>query len=71
MLSQRSDSVDPSKPDAVYAQIDPGREPDAAEGRCLYANVPSNSKNDSGDVVYSDRHSTDVAANSVATTSDL
>jgi len=69
MMSQRSDSIDPSKPDAVYAQIDRGPEPDAAVGRCLYANVPP--KNDSGDVVYSDLHRTDSAANSVATPSDL
>ena len=66
--SERSDSIDPSKPDVVYAQIDPGQEPDM-ETSDLYANVPS--KNDSGDVVYSDLHSTDIAANSVATPGDL
>ena len=66
--SQRPDSIYPSKPDVVYAQIDPGPEPVLGTSD-LYANVPS--KNDSGDVVYSDLHSTDIAANSVATPGDL
>jgi len=61
MSPARPDLVNPSRPDVVYAQIDPG--PEYVQGTSDSA-VASN-------VVYSDLHSTDVAAKTVATPSDL